>query len=137
MEDYIPENRPEHRPVHFLRAVDDIEEDRLKVLRRSGITSRLIHLIHMEPNKETSAEKPAGATATADACADKSCATGGCGGPGLCPGVALLLAYVLGGGIALLTGLNWLGWAVGIPTGLVLITGAWRFLPKFGKGQAS
>ena len=58
-----------------------------------------------------------------------TCPTGGCGGPGLCPGVALLLAYAAGGGIALLTGLNWLGWAVGMPIAIILITGAWRFLP--------
>lgn len=58
-----------------------------------------------------------------------TCPTGGCGGPGLCPGVALLLAYVAGGGITLLTGLQWLGWAVGIPLAIILITGAWRFLP--------
>lgn len=60
-------------------------------------------------------------------CAKDRCSTGGCGGPGLCPGVALLFAYAAGGGIALLTGLNWLGWAVGILLALILITGAWRF----------
>jgi len=60
----------------------------------------------------------------------KPCATGSCGGPGLCPGVALFLAYVLGGGVTLLTGLTWLGWTIGIPTALILLTGAWRFLPK-------
>lgn len=57
-----------------------------------------------------------------------SCPTGGCGGPGLCPGVALLLAYVAGSGLALLTGLQWLGWVVGIALAFILITGAWRFL---------
>lgn len=60
----------------------------------------------------------------------QSCSTGSCGGPGLCPGVALFLAYVLGGGITLLTGLTWLGWSIGVPTALILITGAWRYLPK-------
>ena len=60
--------------------------------------------------------------------ANDRCSTGGCGGPGLCPGVALLIAYVAGGGIALLTGIQWLGWAVGVPLALILITGAWRFL---------
>jgi hypothetical protein len=59
-----------------------------------------------------------------------SCSTWGCGGPGLCPGVALLIAYLVGGGIAFLSGLVWLGWVVGIPTALILITGAWRFLPN-------
>ncbi|MGZ0709084.1 hypothetical protein ACWPKO_12190 [Coraliomargarita sp. W4R53] len=38
-----------------------------------------------------------------------SCATGGCGGPGLYPGIALLIAYVAGSGIALLTDLPWIG----------------------------
>ena len=57
-----------------------------------------------------------------------TCPTGGCGGPGLCPGVALLLAYVAGSGIAWLTGLQWLGWALGVPVAIILITGAWRFL---------
>jgi membrane protein implicated in regulation of membrane protease activity len=58
-----------------------------------------------------------------------SCPTGGCGGPGLCPGIALLLAYLVGGGVTWLPGLEWLGWVVGLPLALILITGAWRFLP--------
>jgi len=58
---------------------------------------------------------------------EKSCPTGGCGGPGLCPGVALLLAYLTGTGVTLLTGLNWLGWPVGVPVAVILITGAWHF----------
>jgi len=58
-----------------------------------------------------------------------SCPTGGCGGPGLCPGIALLLAYLAGGGVTWLTGLHWLGWVVGLSLVLILITGAWRFLP--------
>lgn len=62
-------------------------------------------------------------------CSKKSCSTGGCGGPGLCPGIALLIAYVAGSSITLLTGLTWLGWVVGVPTALILLTGAWRFLP--------
>lgn len=57
------------------------------------------------------------------------CSTGGCGGPGLCPGIALLLAYAAGTGIVYLSGLVWLGWLVGVVAALVLITGAWRFLP--------
>lgn len=63
-------------------------------------------------------------------CSNSQCTTGGCGGPGLCPGVALLLAYVVGSGIALLSGLPWLGWGGGITVALILITGAWRFLPS-------
>ncbi len=59
-----------------------------------------------------------------------TCTTGSCGGPGLCPGIALFIAYAVGGGLAALTGLNWLGWTVGIPLILILITGAWTFIPK-------
>lgn len=64
-----------------------------------------------------------------------SCASGGtdcssCGGPGICPGMALLIAYVVGSGTAILTGLEWLGWTVGVSLGLVLLTGAWRFLSR-------
>ncbi|MFK7852227.1 MAG: hypothetical protein AB8D78_14720 [Akkermansiaceae bacterium] len=59
-----------------------------------------------------------------------SCSTGSCGGQGLCPGIALLLAYGLGVGMSLLTGIDWLGWALGIPSAIFLITGAWRFLPN-------
>lgn len=61
---------------------------------------------------------------------DKSCTSGSCGGPGLCPGIALFIAWGAGIGIAALTGLPWLGWAVGIPLALILITGAWRWLPS-------
>ncbi len=59
-----------------------------------------------------------------------TCSDSSCGGSGLCPGIALFIAYAVGGGLALLTGLHWLGWAVGIPLALILITGAWRFVPK-------
>ncbi|MGZ0654720.1 hypothetical protein ACWPKO_16115 [Coraliomargarita sp. W4R53] len=65
----------------------------------------------------------------------KSCPTGGCGGPGLCPGIALMIAYTSGIGITWLTGLTWLGWAVGIPLAIILLTGAWRFLPRNSKHQ--
>jgi len=92
--------------------------------------------MRMEQKTEFSSGKATGPEQPTEACTTGSCRTGGCGGPGLCPGVAILLAYVLGAGIVLLTGLNWLGWAVGIPVGLILITGAWRFLPKSSKGHA-
>ncbi len=46
------------------------------------------------------------------------------------PGFGFLAAYAVGAGIVYLTGFEWLGWAVGIPLGLVLLTGAWRFLPR-------
>ena len=73
---------------------------------------------------------------TAPTCTDKSCTTGRCGGPGLCPGIAIFIAWAAGAGIAVLTGLTWLGWAVGILLGLVLITGAWRWLPTKTKPTA-
>lgn len=65
----------------------------------------------------------------APTCSDKSCTTASCGGPGLCPGIALFIAWGAGIGIATLTGIAWLGWAVGILLALILITGAWRWLP--------
>lgn len=74
----------------------------------------------------------------ANAARDKSsCSTGGCGGPGLCPGIALLVAFLAGGGITRLTGMDWLGWVVGVPLALVLITGAWRFVPILRPASAS
>lgn len=74
---------------------------------------------------------------TAPTCTDKTCATGTCGGLGLCPGIALFIALAVGKGIAALTSLTWLGWAVGILLGLVLITGAWRWLPTRSSDKAS
>ncbi len=72
-------------------------------------------------------------TSSPASCSDASCSTGSCGGPGLCPGIALFIAYSVGGGLTMLTGIPWLGWAVGVPLALILITGAWRFLPKRAK----
>ena len=86
----------------------------------------------MKSTSETSSKDPQ-ATLVESTCAKDSCRTGGCGGPGLCPGIALLLAYLGGAGVALLTGMVWLGWVVGIPIGIILITGAWRFLPRRSK----
>ncbi|MGJ8650298.1 MAG: hypothetical protein ACSHX4_08055 [Opitutaceae bacterium] len=68
-------------------------------------------------------------------CTTHSCRTGSCGGPGLCPGIAILLAYVLGSSIALLTGLTWLGWVIGIPAAIILITGAWHYIPGISKNR--
>lgn len=64
-----------------------------------------------------------------------TCSTGNssCGGPGLCPGIALLIAYAVGSSVTVITGLSWLGWTIGIPLGLGLITGAWRYVPKIGR----
>ena len=52
-----------------------------------------------------------------------SCSTGACGGKGLCPGVALLLAYLVGFGLAELTGITLLGFLVGLPLFIVLTLG--------------
>lgn len=62
-------------------------------------------------------------------CSDESCTTASCGGPGLCPGIALFIAWGAGIGIVTLTGIAWLGWVVGMALALILITGAWRWLP--------
>lgn len=64
-----------------------------------------------------------------------NCSTGGCGGPGLCPSIALLIAYLVGSVTTLFTGLAWLGWAIGISTALILLTGAWRLLPNRKESQ--
>jgi len=50
----------------------------------------------------------------------------GCSGRGLCPGVAVSLAYGIGIGTAALTGLAWIGWTVGLCAAIVLISGAWQ-----------
>ena len=52
-----------------------------------------------------------------------NCSTGGCGSKGLCPGVALLLAYLAGFGLAELTGSTLLGVLVGLPLFIVLVLG--------------
>ena len=52
-----------------------------------------------------------------------NCSTGGCGSKGLCPGVALLLAYLAGFGLAELTEITLLGFLVGLPLFIVLVLG--------------
>jgi len=52
-----------------------------------------------------------------------NCSTGGCGSKGLCPGVALLLAYLAGFGLAELTGSTLLGFLVSLPLFIVLVLG--------------
>ncbi len=52
-----------------------------------------------------------------------NCSTGGCGSKGLCPGVALLFAYLAGFGLAELTGSTLLGFLVGLPLFIVLVLG--------------
>ena len=52
-----------------------------------------------------------------------NCSTGGCSSKGLCPGVALLLAYLAGFGLAELTGSTLLGFLVGLPLFIVLVLG--------------
>ena len=52
-----------------------------------------------------------------------NCSSGGCGSKGLCPGVALLLAYLAGFGLAELTRSTLLGFLVGLPLFIVLVLG--------------
>ena len=52
-----------------------------------------------------------------------NCSSGGCGSKGLCPGIALLLAYLAGFGLAELTGSTLLGFLVGLPLFIVLVIG--------------
>lgn len=56
----------------------------------------------------------------------KPSCVGGCGGPGLCPGIAIMIAWIVGAGVLLVTGQQWLAWAIGVPLALILITGVWR-----------
>ncbi len=54
---------------------------------------------------------------------------GGCGGAGLCPGVAIMIAWGTALAVVALTGREWIGWAAGVPLALILITGAWKWRP--------
>ena len=53
-----------------------------------------------------------------------------CSGPGVCPGIAILIGYAIGSGASHLSGLPWLGWAVGLPLIVILVTGAWQYIPR-------
>lgn len=53
-----------------------------------------------------------------------SCPVGGCGTTkGMCPGIALGISYLLCAGIIKLSGIDWLGYLVGIAVGILLILG--------------
>lgn len=52
-----------------------------------------------------------------------ACSTGGCGGNRLCPGIALLIAYLAGLGLTELTGSTVLGVVVGVPLCIALVLG--------------
>jgi len=54
---------------------------------------------------------------------NRSCSTGGCGSKGLCPGVAMFVAYLVGFGLTGLTGSTLLGFAVGVPLFVLLVLG--------------
>lgn len=54
------------------------------------------------------------------------CRTGGCGGAGMCPGIALFLAGSFGIGIAGYFDVPWLAWLTGVPVFLLLVTGYWH-----------
>ena len=54
---------------------------------------------------------------------DTNCSTGGCGGKRLCPGIALLIAYLAGLGLTELTGSTVLGFVVGVLLCIALVLG--------------
>ncbi|MDP4642826.1 MAG: hypothetical protein NWS71_00105 [Opitutales bacterium] len=56
-------------------------------------------------------------------CENKKCSTAGCGGPGMCPGIALMLSIFVGIGITTLSGSTLFGWLVAVPLGISLILG--------------
>ncbi len=61
----------------------------------------------------------------------EKCSVGGCGSPGLCPGTALMIAFLVGTGLVELTGIKWLLPVVTIVLGGLLISGVWkRLMPK-------
>jgi hypothetical protein len=63
--------------------------------------------------------------------AGQSCRIGGCGGPGVCPGIALLIGFGIGAGLSSLTGIDWLMPVAMIGIGGLLISGLYkRLLPK-------
>ena len=67
---------------------------------------------------------------TKDRAPEISCASGTCGGQGLCPGIALMISWGVGLLLTSLSGREWIGWTVAIPLGLILLTGAWKWLPR-------
>ena len=58
-------------------------------------------------------------------CKDSAC------GPGVCPGIAMLMSFIVGSGISYITGIEWLTLPVTIILSLVLISGVYRrILPR-------
>ena len=52
-----------------------------------------------------------------------SCSVVGCDGAGMCPGVALMIGFLVGSGLTVLTGIQWLMPATTVVLGGVLISG--------------
>ncbi|MEO0794257.1 MAG: hypothetical protein AAFX93_03790 [Verrucomicrobiota bacterium] len=65
------------------------------------------------------------AESNADNESQKSCTTGGCGGKGMCPGVALLIGFVAGVGVSKLLGVEWTTIPVAIVIALPLVFGVY------------
>lgn len=59
-------------------------------------------------------------------CTSKS--IGSCGGAGMCPGIALMIAFGAWVGLVELSGHSWIGWLAAVPLWLILVTGIWRRL---------
>ena len=79
--------------------------------------------------KKFETAKSSDATVSRNSCSR----SGGCGVPGMCPGQALLLAFLVGWGISHATGVAWLTPVIMVGLGFVLISGIWRrFLIKRG-----
>tara|TARA_B110000037_G_C16871281_1_gene404156 strand:- start:393 stop:611 length:219 start_codon:yes stop_codon:yes gene_type:complete len=57
---------------------------------------------------------------------DQSCNVGGCGGPGMCPGIALMIGFGVGTGLTALTGIEWLMPVATVVIGGLLISGIYR-----------
>ncbi|MBT5814851.1 MAG: hypothetical protein HOI15_10975 [Opitutales bacterium] len=54
------------------------------------------------------------------------CSVGGCGGPGMCPGTALLIGFLVGTGLVSVTGIQWLLPVSAIVIGGLFISGIWQ-----------
>ena len=62
-------------------------------------------------------------------CGAKPKCAGSCGVAGLCPGVAIMIAWGIALAVVALTGREWIGWSVGVPLALILMTGVWKWRP--------
>ncbi len=63
------------------------------------------------------------ATPPSSASEGRPSCSGGCGGAGMCPGIALLLSFSAGYFLAAITGVDWLAPVVAIAGTLLLVAG--------------